>query len=1288
MNTRLAEAIKAEAERIGADPQDLATVMSYETGGTFDPWKKGPTTKWGTQRGLIQMGAPQREQFNYYKGMPIEDAVRASGDYLVANGYRPGDGLLQMYSIINTGGRDHFDRSDEAAGGAPGTVRDKVETQMEEHKAKAAALLGGTYTPSYRPDYDPVEGDAEPDIVTHPDAALGTSRPIDQPTLYAREQEAPKPYDSFAEEVGQSMASTSYTAQLFRSGMEGAPDFNWTLGEARGVEIAKQYPDTYHDFLLSSTSEDTLRQRMKWASEDVIRQERLGAGGWSARGAGLVGGALDPVVSIPTLLTGGMGGAAIEGLSFGGRVAAGAVSGSVTNAAMDYAAQRFLHDPHADPLMAGAAGALFGAFGGALARSAKGTSFESALAYDSAAMARRPGPTLEAAEALRLQKEFLAKGDPSEEMRLRIWSYDPETGLPLAQVGGPTGSGGAARNPQARDGLVGAQRGYALEMRDEDVARAFGGTWLRGGDITGQMTTAKNPNTRLLGAHFFEETAGFTDHSVVPDSVNSRFTARHRKMEGNFNVSYLPAKNAYIKEGGLSRLNLTGRAEREREFQRLVTDYIWDENPSPDTNPNVVKAAGAIQKGMAEWTDQLREAGMWNGSADKHYLPLIANHERIANLDEMIHHDTMERFIKEAIRNHTSEISDELAARMARGYWANLRKAGYGIEDGMSRSLHINDKDGFREAFREALDNKNLLSDKELDEVFGLLSGMLDKAKEAEGAASKGVGYLKRRTLLDYNFKANVATRDGGQVPLRVRDLFEDDAELLYRRYTRSMSGRVEFAKTKIYNPSNGELWVDGIRSEGDLARIKSDLAESYRLMPGDKRSKDKELANALENIDFGWKRINGLPVYGSEKAYAQWARRIKAFQFIRLMSNMGLNQVQETWKLVSLTGFRAAMSQLPAIREMTRAAATGRVRKDRLLAELEDMTGIGLENLWSRHDLRLADDRLGAETGGRLTQYVDNVLDAGQRLTANVSLFRQIQDWQQRWAMKAITQQIAGMARKARTADGAFDYGKIKLRDRQRLASMGIGEDDAKLLFRNLLDNSEFEGNKITGVNTAAWDAEAVTKFRTFIGRYTDRLVQQNDFGALSKWMSNPVAQLFTQFRSFVFGAWAKSTLWSLNHGAFTDPRMMVLLLGELAAGAATFAVRQLSTATTAEGWDKYWEEQMDPVNVLKNGWARTASSSVLPMFADSLLMWTPLGPQFGSARASGSSTDAMFGSPALDFLDSVRRSTRGTTQALWQGDELTQQQIKAMARLAPLGNWIPFTAALGSLIEDRPER
>ncbi|WP_338893936.1 hypothetical protein [Sinorhizobium meliloti] len=153
----LSGAIKQTAEQLGIDPVDLATVMSYETGGTFDPWKKGPTTKWGQHRGLIQWGEPQRAKYGVTADMPVEQQVAAVGRYLRDAGVKPGMGLLDVYSAVNAGAPGLYDRSDYKQGGAPGTVADKVKYQMEQHKAKAAALLGGTYQPQAGdPDLDAI----------------------------------------------------------------------------------------------------------------------------------------------------------------------------------------------------------------------------------------------------------------------------------------------------------------------------------------------------------------------------------------------------------------------------------------------------------------------------------------------------------------------------------------------------------------------------------------------------------------------------------------------------------------------------------------------------------------------------------------------------------------------------------------------------------------------------------------------------------------------------------------------------------------------------------------------------------------------------------------------------------------------------------------------------------------------------------------------------------------------------------------------------------------------------
>ncbi|WP_376742366.1 hypothetical protein [Ensifer canadensis] len=144
-NDEIRSGILASASSLGIDPVDLATAISYETAGTFDPAKKGPTTQWGQHQGFIQFGEPQAKEHGVDWNNPVGSQLGENGavvSYLRKAGVKPGMGMLDIYSAINAGGVGRYGASDANNGGAPGTVSDKVNQQMAGHRAKALALIG------------------------------------------------------------------------------------------------------------------------------------------------------------------------------------------------------------------------------------------------------------------------------------------------------------------------------------------------------------------------------------------------------------------------------------------------------------------------------------------------------------------------------------------------------------------------------------------------------------------------------------------------------------------------------------------------------------------------------------------------------------------------------------------------------------------------------------------------------------------------------------------------------------------------------------------------------------------------------------------------------------------------------------------------------------------------------------------------------------------------------------------------------------------------------------------
>ncbi|WP_156121796.1 hypothetical protein [Halocynthiibacter namhaensis] len=84
-------------------------------------------------------------QFDVDWENPIESQLGPNGAvvrYLNATGVKPGDGLLQIYAAINAGDAGRYDVSDEFAGGAPGTVRDKVAQMTSSgHRRNAERII-------------------------------------------------------------------------------------------------------------------------------------------------------------------------------------------------------------------------------------------------------------------------------------------------------------------------------------------------------------------------------------------------------------------------------------------------------------------------------------------------------------------------------------------------------------------------------------------------------------------------------------------------------------------------------------------------------------------------------------------------------------------------------------------------------------------------------------------------------------------------------------------------------------------------------------------------------------------------------------------------------------------------------------------------------------------------------------------------------------------------------------------------------------------------------------------
>jgi len=121
-------------------------------------------------------------------------------------------------------------------------------------------------------------------------------------------------------------------------------------------------------------------------------------------------------------------------------------------------------------------------------------------------------------------------------------------------------------------------------------------------------------------------------------------------------------------------------------------------------------------------------------------------------------------------------------------------------------------------------------------------------------------------------------------------------------------------------------------------------------------------------------------------------------------------------------------------------------------------------------------------------------------------------------------------------------------------------------------------------------------------------------------------------------------------------------------------------------ESREKYLKDITDPLTLLTKGWARSATASVLPMLADTLLSSTPTNFRI-DARASGTATGGWTSFPAAGHYDQASQALKGWGKAALGLQAPTQTTVRQTAQaFLPFSNWVGFTAVLNGLISPLP--
>jgi hypothetical protein len=151
------EYLRQKAADKGYNADDLLKVINYESSGRPNVWG-GKNNQY---YGLIQFGPEERKQFGIDTVHPsATNQIDGAFKFLDARGFKPGMGLLDLYSTVNAGSPGHYKASDGNgtvashvaamqgnAVGQPMNIAPAVNTTSDKPKDEITALIDAGYDP-------------------------------------------------------------------------------------------------------------------------------------------------------------------------------------------------------------------------------------------------------------------------------------------------------------------------------------------------------------------------------------------------------------------------------------------------------------------------------------------------------------------------------------------------------------------------------------------------------------------------------------------------------------------------------------------------------------------------------------------------------------------------------------------------------------------------------------------------------------------------------------------------------------------------------------------------------------------------------------------------------------------------------------------------------------------------------------------------------------------------------------------------------------------------------------
>lgn len=1014
------------------------------------------------------------------------------------------------------------------------------------------------------------------------------------------------------------------------------PDPNWTYTPEQFKLDTQKLPKDLWPALADAHSDEHRQWLLARMDEKVQAHDRLSQLGWTGTGLQLAASLLDPSALAIAVATEGAAASVLVPAKAGrlgtilGRAASGAAAGTAVVGAKD-ASDLETHSP-AEYLMGAGIGVALGGTLGAMHRG---------LPSDTA------GRIVDVGNGMTRDGQAIADA-----------------------AGVAPGSVGAAKAPRA-DFFLDDDKLASIHNGDIPES-ALNGRWRV--DSAGDIDRSGIPLARALGNALLEDGVGKKGGSITGVAAELEMRRFYQAEAGKL----ARAEHAFF--GDWSKdMGWAEKKQRVGEFFETVGRYVRDPDSVPDAHEAVKKMAAQYQQFYAErlklQQNPLRDRGIEGrpvAGADgiptnKQYLPRIADDRRVRSLIDRYSAERIEQLVGGAIRSAQPDLDEKLIEKMGRGWVRRRMQNAYGLQEDPKFAFLSNDLD----AIRATLKNDYDLADADIADVIA-------KLPKRENAGGKDA-HFKQRIDLDEGFSTKLQPKFGGPAEeVHFTDLLVNDASKLTDIYNRRTAGRVSMARVRIKGPE-GDLVVNGITKDSEFESLVTNMKRQAADMERDGHAGAvKKAETAEKNLRWAYDMILGRPVESQIGAFAEFSRYVRKFNFARLMNVMGFNQIQEASNIAGQAGMKAMFQQMPSLRRI-RDMDAGLIRKHGLEEELEAVMGLGSEELRSsrfhRWDEYGADYRTGRS---QLAHNVDNALDVAGDVTRTISGFKYVNEFTQVWAARAAAQKFANLA------------GNPTKANLKRMASLGLDEAQLGKVLEQIKTHSSLEdgvlfGGKLKKLNLDKWsDLDSRVAFENALFRWSRRLIQENDYGSMARWMSHPLAQMILQFRAFISHGWAKQFLHNVH---MRDWNTFTTFAHSMMAGAAVYMVQERLRAIGRQDSDAYLQKRLAPTKIAAASFARAGWSSFIPTMIDSAI--TPFGakPIFDT-RTSAQQSDLWLGNPAFGLLDDTSKMLKGMFSPSIEKRARTAEDTRNIVRPLIWQNALPVTILMNYLTRGMPDR